>query len=278
MKVKVKSLSRVRLFATPWTVAYQAPPSMGFSRQEYWSGLPFPFPGIFLTQGLNPGLSHCRQTLYCLSHQHSYTLTVKNQKEKLRNQSHSRLQHKIKYLGKNLLKETKELYIENYKTLMKEIKDNVNRWREIPYCWVGRINIVKMTILQTENLQIQCNPYLIINGIFHRTRTQNFTISVETQKTLSRQSSQERMEMEESNFLTSDYSTKLQTSRQSDTSQKQKYRPIEQDRKPRNKPMMCTLFLTKETRIYNWAKTTSSINGAGKTGLLQLLLSHFSSI
>ena len=44
-KVKVKSLSRVRLFATPWTVAYQASPSMGFSRQEYWSGLPFPSPG-----------------------------------------------------------------------------------------------------------------------------------------------------------------------------------------------------------------------------------------
>ena len=44
-KVKVKSLSRVRLFAIPWTVAHQAPPSMGFSRQEYWSGLPFPSPG-----------------------------------------------------------------------------------------------------------------------------------------------------------------------------------------------------------------------------------------
>ena len=42
MKVKVKSLSRVRLFATPWTAAYQAPPSMGFSRQEYWSGVPLP--------------------------------------------------------------------------------------------------------------------------------------------------------------------------------------------------------------------------------------------
>ena len=40
----MKSLSRVRLFATLWTVAYQAPPSMGFSRQEYWSGLPFPSP------------------------------------------------------------------------------------------------------------------------------------------------------------------------------------------------------------------------------------------
>ena len=42
---EMKLLSRVRLFATPWTVAYQAPPSMGFSRQEYWSGLPFPSPG-----------------------------------------------------------------------------------------------------------------------------------------------------------------------------------------------------------------------------------------
>ena len=41
----VKSLSRIRLFATPWTVAHQAPPSMEFSRQEYWRGLPFPFPG-----------------------------------------------------------------------------------------------------------------------------------------------------------------------------------------------------------------------------------------
>ena len=51
--------SRVRLFATPWTVARQAPLSMGFPRQEYWSGLPFPSPGgIFLTQGLNPRLLH----------------------------------------------------------------------------------------------------------------------------------------------------------------------------------------------------------------------------
>ena len=55
MKVKVKSLSRVRLFATPWTVAYQAPPSMGFSRQEYWSGLPFPSPGDLPDPGIKPG-------------------------------------------------------------------------------------------------------------------------------------------------------------------------------------------------------------------------------
>ena len=54
VKVKVKSLSRVRLFATPWTLAYQAPPSMGFSRQEYWSGLPFPSPGDLPNPGIKP--------------------------------------------------------------------------------------------------------------------------------------------------------------------------------------------------------------------------------
>ena len=59
----MKSFSRVQLFATPWTGVYQAPPSMGFSRQDYWSGLPFPSPGIFLTQGSNPGLPHWKQKL-----------------------------------------------------------------------------------------------------------------------------------------------------------------------------------------------------------------------
>ena len=63
-KVKVKSLSRVWLFATPWTVAYQAPLSLGFSRQEYWSGLPFPSPGDLPDPGMEPGLPHCRQMLY----------------------------------------------------------------------------------------------------------------------------------------------------------------------------------------------------------------------
>ena len=51
---EVKSLSRVRLFATPWTIAYQAPLSVGFSRQEYWSGLPFPSPGDLPYPGIKP--------------------------------------------------------------------------------------------------------------------------------------------------------------------------------------------------------------------------------
>ena len=68
---KVKLLSRVWLSETLSTVACQAPPSKGFSRQEYWRGLPFPLQGIFPTQGSNPGLPHCRQTLNHLSHQGS---------------------------------------------------------------------------------------------------------------------------------------------------------------------------------------------------------------
>jgi len=51
----VSSLSRVQLFATPWTVAHQAPPSTGFSRQEYWSRLPFPSPGELSDPGIKPG-------------------------------------------------------------------------------------------------------------------------------------------------------------------------------------------------------------------------------
>ena len=51
--MKVKLLSGVRLFATPWTAAYQSPPSVGFSRQEYWSGLPVPSPNVLVNYGLN---------------------------------------------------------------------------------------------------------------------------------------------------------------------------------------------------------------------------------
>ena len=60
--------SLVRLCVTLWTVAHQAALSMGFSMQEHWSGCHFLFQGIFLTQGSNPGLLHCGQTLYHLSH------------------------------------------------------------------------------------------------------------------------------------------------------------------------------------------------------------------
>ena len=118
---------------------------------------------------------------------------MKNQKEKLRNQSHFSIATKrIKYLVINLLKETKEMYTENYNTLIKEIKDVINRWRDIPCSWIGRINIVKMTILSQNNLQIQCNSYQTISGISHTIRTKPFMIHMETQKTPKIQSNLEK--------------------------------------------------------------------------------------
>ena len=70
-RVKCQSLSRVQLFATPQSAAHQTPLSMGFSRQEYWSGLPSLLLGIFPTQGSSLSLLHCRWILYSLSPQGS---------------------------------------------------------------------------------------------------------------------------------------------------------------------------------------------------------------
>ena len=95
---------------------------------------------------------------------------------------------RIKYLGINLPKETEDLYAENYKTLMKEIKGDTNSWREIPCSWIGRINIVKMTILPKTIYRFN-DRYQTTNGIFHKTRTKNFTICMETQETPNNQSS-----------------------------------------------------------------------------------------
>ena len=116
---------------------------------------------------------------------------MKTQREKLRNQSHLPLQQKkLKYLGINLLKEMKELYTENYKMLVKEIKDDINRWRDIPYSWLGRINIVKMTILPNTIYSFN------YHGIFHGTRKKKkkITVHLKTEKTLNGQSSLEKKE------------------------------------------------------------------------------------
>ena len=72
MCVHAQSLSQVWLFETLWTIAHQAPLSMGFfSSKNSRVGCHFLLQGIFPTQGLNPGVPHFRQTLYCLSHQGS---------------------------------------------------------------------------------------------------------------------------------------------------------------------------------------------------------------
>ena len=109
-----------------------------------------------------------------------------------------------------IIKETKELFTENCKTLMKEIKDDINRWRDIPYSWVGRINIVKMTILSNAIYRFNV---ICIKLHFSQNQNKNFTIHIKGPDQPN-QSLKRRMELKKSISLTSEYTTKLQSSRQ----------------------------------------------------------------
>ena len=85
------------------------------------------------------------------------------------------------------------MYTENYKTLMKKIEDNITKWRDTPCFWVGRINVVKMTILPNTIYRMS-DPYQITNDISHRTRTKNLTFHKEAYKTPKSQSNLEKEE------------------------------------------------------------------------------------
>ena len=120
-----------------------------------------------------------------------------------------------------------------------------------------------------RNLQIQCNPYQATNGIFHRTRTNNFTIFMKIQKSLNSQSNLEKEEWTWRN-QPSWLQAILQSHSHQDSmvlAQRQKYRSMQQNRKPRDKSTlsMDISSLTKKARIYNGKKTTSLTSGAGKT-------------
>ena len=101
---------------------------------------------------------------------------------------------RIKYLGMYLPKETKDLYIENYKTLVKEIKDDTSRWEKYTMVTDQKNQYSENEYTIHSNLQIQFNPYEATSAIFHRARTNNFTICMEIQKTSNSQSNLEKEE------------------------------------------------------------------------------------
>ena len=154
---------------------------------------------------------------------------MKNQKEEIKESiPFTTATKRIKYLGINLPRETKELYTENYDT-----DERNQRWHkqmERHSVFLDRKNQYCENAYTTKyNLQIQCNPYQITNGIFHRTTKKHFTIHMETQKTLNSQSNLEKKEWSWSN-QSSWLQTMLQTESYQDSmvlAQKQKCGPRE---------------------------------------------------
>ena len=145
---------------------------------------------------------------------------------------------RMKYLRINLPKETTELYTENYKTLLKEIKDDINRWRDIPCSWVGTINIVKMTILPNAIYRFNAISIKILMAFFTELEQKNSQFFGNT-KTLNSQRSLEEEEWSWRN-QPSWFQIILQSYSHQDSvvlAQKQIYRPMEQDIKPKNKSM-----------------------------------------